>query len=228
MNYSTYEFTLDIQHTHSDINIPVMLGDTLRRLCVTLRDGERKFKLSDGCRAVLVGKKPDDTVLAHDCVIESNSIVRYDFSQTLTNAVGIVTCELRIETPDGGLLTSPDFCVTVQPRTVDDGELEIYEGINSALEAINAAEAAREAACAEAVANANAAADSLNTLIESKSYIPTIGENGNWFIDGEDTGRSSIGESGAVGPAYTLSEADKAEISDAVLAALPTWEGGSY
>ncbi len=236
MNYSKYEFTLNLKHTHSDINIPVMLGDTLRRLLITFCDGEcKKFKLSDGSRAVLAGKKEDGTVVVLDCVIENNTTVKCDFSATLTNASGVIVCEIRIEAPEGGILTSPDFYITVQPRTLDEGELEIYDGINSALAAINAAEAervqaeaARESACAEAVASANAAAEALHSLIEGESYIPTIGDNGNWFIDGTDTGKPSVGEAGESGPAYTLTEADKAQIVAGVLASLPTWEGGSY
>ena len=36
------------------------------------------------------------------------------------------------------------------------------------------------------------------------------------------------GATGATGPAYTLTTTDKNSIRDAVLAALPTWNGGSY
>ena len=62
---------------------------------------------------------------------------------------------------------------------------------------------------------------------------PHIGENGNWFVGETDTGVKAQGEDGE--PGYTpqkgvdyWTEADKAEMVNDVLAAMPTWEGGSY
>lgn len=43
----------------------------------------------------------------------------------------------------------------------------------------------------------------------SGAIIPTIGDNGNWFIQGNDTGRASRGPKG---DAYILTDADKREI----------------
>ena len=68
---------------------------------------------------------------------------------------------------------------------------------------------------------------------------PTIGENGNWYIGSTDTGKPSRGAQGDTGAAgadgYTpvrgtdyWTAADKAEIVNDVLAALPTWQGGEY
>nr|DAJ18271.1 MAG TPA: Nucleoid-associated protein [Siphoviridae sp. ctIkM22] len=78
---------------------------------------------------------------------------------------------------------------------------------------------------------------------------PHIGDNGNWYLDDTDTGKPSRGKTGPQGPAgpagadgkdggqgpkgdsgddYVLTAADKAEIVQATLAALPTWTGGSY
>lgn len=68
---------------------------------------------------------------------------------------------------------------------------------------------------------------------------PTIGDNGNWYLGDTDTGKPSRGEAGPQGPAgadgYTPQKGtdywtaeDQQAIVDDVLAALPTWEGGSY
>ncbi len=68
---------------------------------------------------------------------------------------------------------------------------------------------------------------------------PTIGANGNWYLDTIDTGKPSRGEKGDTGAAgadgYTpvkgtdyWTAADKAEIVADTLAALPTWTGGNY
>ena len=51
---------------------------------------------------------------------------------------------------------------------------------------------------------------------------PTIGENGNWYLGEADTGKPSRGPQG---PAYTLTESDKQTIVQAVLAALPVYNG---
>lgn len=51
---------------------------------------------------------------------------------------------------------------------------------------------------------------------------PTIGDNGNWYLGDEDTGKPSRGATGAQGPKgddYTLTDADKKAIADDVIEA---------
>ena len=65
---------------------------------------------------------------------------------------------------------------------------------------------------------------------------PHIGENGNWYIGTTDTGKPSRGAKGDKGDKGDTpvrgtdywTAADKAEIVNDTLAALPTWTGGSY
>ena len=71
---------------------------------------------------------------------------------------------------------------------------------------------------------------------------PHIGENGNWYLGDTDTGKPSRGEKGNKGDPGAKGKdgktpikgtdywtaADKTEIVNDVLAALPTWTGGSY
>ena len=71
---------------------------------------------------------------------------------------------------------------------------------------------------------------------------PTIGANGNWYLDDTDTGKPSRGEKGEKGDTGAKgadgkapvkgtdywTAADKTEIVNDTLAALPTWAGGSY
>lgn len=71
---------------------------------------------------------------------------------------------------------------------------------------------------------------------------PHVGDNGNWFIGKEDTGipaTGPVGNDGLPGKdgenGYTpvkgtdyYTEADKTEMVNRVLSALPTWTGGSY
>ena len=62
---------------------------------------------------------------------------------------------------------------------------------------------------------------------------PHIGENGNWYLDTTDTGKPSRGEKGDKGDTPVKgtdywTAADKTEIVNDTLAALPTWTGGGY
>ena len=63
-----------------------------------------------------------------------------------------------------------------------------------------------------------------------EATIPHIGENGNWYVGDEDTGKPSRGDKGDTPQKGTdyWTVADQQSIVDDVLAALPTWEGGSY
>ena len=71
---------------------------------------------------------------------------------------------------------------------------------------------------------------------------PTIGSNGNWYLGDTDTGKPSRGEMGPQGPKgdtgapghtpvkgtdYWTADDQQTIVND-VLAALPTWNGGSY
>ena len=68
---------------------------------------------------------------------------------------------------------------------------------------------------------------------------PHIGENGNWYLGDTDTGKPSRGEKGEKGDKGANGKApikgtdywtaaDKIEIVNDTLAALPTWIGGGY
>lgn len=64
----------------------------------------------------------------------------------------------------------------------------------------------------------------------TNGITPAIGTNGNWYLGTTDTSKPSRGEKGKTpvkGTDY-WTEADKAEIVNDTLAALPKWTGGSY
>lgn len=79
----------------------------------------------------------------------------------------------------------------------------------------------------------------------TNGITPTIGANGNWYLGTTDTGKPSRGEKGDTGASGASGKngtdgktpvkgtdywtaADKAEIVNDTLAALPKWTGGSY
>ena len=90
-----------------------------------------------------------------------------------------------------------------------------------------------------AVNEALAAAKESGEFDGADGLTPTIGENGNWYLGNTDTGKPSRGDKGDTGAKGDKgdtpqkgtdywTEADQQSIVDDVLAALPTWEGGSY
>ena len=84
-----------------------------------------------------------------------------------------------------------------------------------------------------AVEEALAAAKASGEFDGADGLTPTIGDNGNWYLGNADTGKPSRGEKGDKGDTPQKgtdywTAADQQSIVDDVLAALPTWEGGSY
>lgn len=146
MNSSNYRFSLDIHSRQSQVSIPVMQYDTGRSLYISLSDGGEAYHIADGCRAVLFAKKADENTLVHDCIIEWNSNIRYDFTEQTATAEGITECEVRLYGADGRLITSPRFIMVVDARVVID-DVPISESENTALD--NALLAETERAYAE-------------------------------------------------------------------------------
>lgn len=84
--------------------------------------------------------------------------------------------------------------------------------------------------------------DGSNGKDGTNGITPTIGTNGNWYLGTTDTGKPSRGEKGDKGADGTngtngktpvkgtdyWTAADKTEIVNDTLAALPTWMGGGY
>ena len=94
----------------------------------------------------------------------------------------------------------------------------------------NAAEMAEADDIPVAVNEALAQAKASGEFDGADGLTPTIGDNGNWYLGNTDTGKPSRGDKGYTPQKGTdyWTAADQQSIVDDVLAALPTWEGGSY
>ena len=125
MNFSNYRFTLDIQKNKTQASIPVHFGDTGNRFYIALTDGGNPYIISDGCRVDFYAKKPNSlsAPLINSCIIENNSLVRYDFNKNTADQEGIHKCELRLYSPDGRLITTPSFTMVVDQRVIYDDEI---------------------------------------------------------------------------------------------------------
>lgn len=117
MQDSLYRFSLDIHSTQSQVSIPVPQFDTARGICATLTEAGKPYQISDGCHAVFSATKADGTMILNDCIIVNSSIIRYDFTEQTTAAVGIVDCSITIYGKNNKVLTSPRFTIVVYEGT---------------------------------------------------------------------------------------------------------------
>ena len=165
MNYSTYRFTLDIHQSRSQVSIPVMFQDTWVRFFINLTDGGKPYKIADGCRAVLYGKKADGTALVNDCeIIDDNTRIVYTFNEQTASCIGSVGCEIRLYGKDGLKLTTPSFAIWVEERVIKDDEIIESEDEKSAIDRIFDSEDERVKAEAERQAAETAREEKMEEL----------------------------------------------------------------
>jgi hypothetical protein len=149
MKYSTYRFTLDLQKHQSQISIAVFQYDTAVRLYISLTDGGIPYHISDGCRAIFYGKRPDGTDLVHPCAIEGNTRIIYDFNDQTACCEGTVDAQICLYGIDGEIIAAPRMIIVASARPVNPMNIDLQESPLSALEQIIASETAREVAEAE-------------------------------------------------------------------------------
>ena len=141
MTDSIYRFSLDIHSTQSQVSISVPQYDTARVIMATLTEGGKPYQLSDECRAVFLATKADGTQLTNDCIILNGSVIRYDFTEQTTAAVGIVDCSIKVYGANEKVLTSPRLTLVVYEGT--GGELLVSESESTILDGIMTAEVGR-------------------------------------------------------------------------------------
>ena len=217
MNYSNYRFNLDVQSTVSQVSLPVRLFDTGRRLYIGLTDGGSPYIIEDGCRAVFCARKADGNPVMNDCLIEKNTIIRYDLTEQTTSCAGVVDCEIRLYGADDNLITSPRFIMVVNDRVVHDDDFPLSEAEKSILDTILFTETERINAEMDRVAAEEERAATMTELEGRVNEVVTMAE-------------SSVQEaSDAVERANTaIGNLNMSNIVSNVLEALPSWEGGSY
>lgn len=136
MNNSTYRFTLDLQKHQSQMSIAVFQYDTAVRLHISLTDGGKPYLIADGSYAVLYGKRADGKALAHDCQIQGNTEIIYDFEDTTACVAGAVDCQIKLYGTDQKLITAPKFMIAVDERVVSDDDIIAEGGELSAFDEI--------------------------------------------------------------------------------------------
>lgn len=125
MEYAEHRFTLNLHSALSHTSLAIKKGDTKHRLIISLAEGGEPYAIADGCMAVFLALKPDNTTIFDSCSIEDNRVI-YDVSPQTVAAGGMVMCEVRIYGPERGLLSSESFVILV-----DDSGDRYEEGIPS-------------------------------------------------------------------------------------------------
>ena len=129
MRDSHYRITLDITKTQSQVSLPVKLGDTSRKIYISLVEGSQPYEIDGSkCSAVFHGVKSDGTKLQEYCIIEGDKI-RYDFTEQTTAAVGLVECDITLHSIETGVIASPHFNIIVDNRAIEPDVLSEDQAI---------------------------------------------------------------------------------------------------
>lgn len=197
------------------------------------RSTKKPYTIPPGSTAVLKVAKPDKTYVLTDGKIESGSIYFEPHPQSFT-APGTAQAEVNIYGNDGRRLTTATFLLTVTKESACDCEQESGSYVDILGEQIKAIKDAE-----------TAATEAADKAVGAASHPPKLSENVTWLVwnvetgEYEDTGISGLGQKGDPGEpgapgkdGYTpkkgvdyYTEADKADMVQAVLAALPTYNG---
>ena len=222
----TYDVNLCIGTDNPNKRLSVKCHDTGVNLRVHLQvckhgkwmDETQPYSIPGGTTAVLNIVKPDKKYCITDGVTGVNDIL-FDMHPQAFTAAGTCSAEVSLFNPEGKRITSGTFYIDVPEECICGCDLDsenyidvMGEHIRAAIEAADRAEKAAEKS--------------------EKSAYEIAKDNG--FEGSEEEWLESLhGDTGPAG--YTpvkgvdyYTEADKAEMVGAVLAALPTWQGGSY
>ena len=129
MNYSTYNISLDIHDTASQVSLNVKKGDTARRICAVLTENGKPYKIADGVTAAFRAKKPADSsgnrtiVFGYTQIIDNK--ICYELVGENTDTAGVADCEFTVYGSDQKALTSPRFTLVIDNTVNEDEEVEV-------------------------------------------------------------------------------------------------------
>lgn len=210
MNDVIYNVSLDMYETQTQCMLAVKKSDNGRRINFVLTEGGRPYAISEGCSAVLRAKKPGGTVLFNNCVIDGN-VISYMLTNQTSAAAGIVDCELMLSGSDGKQITSPRFSLRVEDTLYSDSEVEAqneFTALQTAIAETNNLDVSLSKANGmtaitvtkkDGTKVTKTVYDGEDGVDGKDGVTPHIGDNGDWYIGNEDTGKPSRGERGEKG-----------------------------
>lgn len=198
MIFSKHRFTLDMQVKHSQIAIPVTVGDTGKEFLINLSDGGVPYKIPEGSLAMLTIHRPTGTHLQAFCPIESDSTIVYDFMQNKNTAAveGIHNCELTLYgNVSGSVVSTAWFTMIVSAKVVNDDDLNITDEDRSAVDAMIDAEASRQSAEQARINAESERVDAENSRVAAEETRQSYYEE---FMERVDNGEFGGGGGGSV------------------------------
>lgn len=176
MKASTYRFTLDLQKHNSQMSIAVFRNDTAVKLCISLTDGGNPYLIGDSCTAIFYGEMPNEEPLIHNCMIEDNTRIIYEFNEATAREEGIVNCQIRLYNKDHKIISAPKFIIVVHenlvPQTLDLGDESLSKYNLSAWEDILLSEHERDEAHKAREGRITALEDDMPLVPNRPIYIP--------------------------------------------------------
>ena len=176
MNYSTYNISLDIHETASQVSLNVKKGDTARRICAVLTENGKPYKIAEGVTAEFSAKKPADSngnraIVCNYTQIIDNKVC-YVLTSENTEIAGIADCEFTLRGTKGEVLTCPKFTLVIDNTVNTDGEVaeagknELTDLSKQVLEA------------QKATYNANKIKNEVETKLANGEFVGEQGEQG--------------------------------------------------
>lgn len=166
------------------------IGNDLSVCWAILDDNDQPFSLSGKDVRLFVTHPRGRMEVTDDTTIQDGHVIMWDFAASKQRYLG--TYKLSVE-----IYTSPT--TRVLKRDINEAfslvSDSLYEDIESGKPDINESGLLRLSSVLE--------------VLRVFPVIPQIGENGNWVVDGKDTGHPARGEKGAVADiAYVFFEID--------------------
>ena len=227
MNKIIYRVTLDMFDTHSQKTIKAKKGDSACEIHISLTENGKLYRLGEGYHAYFGAKKADGNFVYNNCDIQGDTIV-YDFSSSIEEGIcqttaceGTAECEIILYKGDEQL-TSPRFTLFVD-GTVYNGEEIISTHQTNALK--------------ELIVDTNNLIDDVEQRLNNGDFVGEKGEPGEAFKYEDFTEeqlnnlKGKQGDKGDKGDSFTyedFTEANKQEMVERIIAALPNGDEVSY
>ncbi len=120
MSKAITRFSLDVTHPDVQASVRIMQGDDNREWRFTFTEAGRPFDIPARCTAMLVGTKPDDTVLENGLTVKGNEVI-YDFGaadpdsgiEQISTLPGSFEVQILLFDEYGAVLHAPRLWVTV-------------------------------------------------------------------------------------------------------------------
>ena len=218
MKNSVYRIALDMHKDASQYTLHAKRYDTARTIRATFTDGGKPFDVS-GYYPILTGKNAAEETIYESCKIADNSVI-YDFTAPLTDLPGVVECEIQLYNQDptqGGavMITSARFSVIVAEAVYQEGDPKAEANRDAFTQLLGETILAKKAAN-DAAAEANDAAAEVLLRADTGKFDGAPGVPGAPGKKGDKGDPGEPGKTPVAGVDF-FTEADKAEMQDAVL-----------